>query len=72
MDKGGGWMDYLDDPQELLEAAYQSGDAAGATGVVLELATASWTYEIDLASMSQVNCNHPHRTRRQVRRLVRG
>jgi hypothetical protein len=68
---GGGWMDYLDDHQELLEAAYRNAVAAGAAArgfVVLD--TPSWTYEVDLASMSQVNCNHPSHTRRQVRRWV--
>jgi ABC-type branched-subunit amino acid transport system substrate-binding protein len=65
MDNGGMWSDYLDDHQELLEAAYQRGDAGG---VVLD--TGSWTYQVDLTGMSQVNRDHPGHTRRQVRRLV--
>jgi len=71
-----GWVAYSDANQAILKASYKrykggkGGKWASNKHKTVRIKSGDWTYEVDLANMTQTNIQHQGRRQRAVRRWV--
>jgi len=70
-ENNGTWGDYDLKPSDVLEEVYQAYLENREGTDVRTVKSGQWEYEVDFKSMQQTNMQHPSRTVRPIRRLLR-
>lgn len=63
-----GWKPYSAAHQSLIEQHHQNFAKKKASSSIVQIKSDEWTYEVDVALMTQTNTGHPTHRQRDVRR----